>query len=375
LLLVLFSFGMKKAPVIVFLVPYPYATAPGQRFRYEQYLDSLQREGFTYQLLSFLDEPTNAILYQKGKTWAKIVGVAKGFLRRLGHLWQAKNADWVFVFREATPLGYPWVEWLLAKVWNKKMIYDFDDAIWIDASEKGKKTLITRLKYAAKVKKICAWSHKISVGNEYLGANAQQFVAERGSKAQVVLNPTTIDTLNKHNQMQAHDPKEPVVIGWTGSHSTLIYLDELVPILQDLEQVYDFTFRVICNRNPELPLRNYEFVPWNEATEISDLVQVHIGVMPLKNDAWSEGKCGFKALQYLALGIPAVVSPVGVNTKIIDGGRNGFCAQSPKEWKEALSQLLENPSLRKQVGLNGREFIERHFSVRANEANFLSLFQ
>ena len=127
-------------------------------------------------------------------------------------------------------------------------------------------------------------------------------------------------------------------IGWTGSHSTLKYLDEIQPVLHKILQEYPTVeFIVIADRPPSLDVgSSVKFVPWNSETEIKDLLQFDIGIMPLPDDEWAKGKCGFKALQYMALELPAVASPVGVNSKIINHGVNGFLCNTPEEWEEAL---------------------------------------
>ncbi len=97
--------------------------------------------------------------------------------------------------------------------------------------------------------------------------------------------------------------------------------------------------------------------------------------MPLPDDEWAKGKCGFKALQYMALELPAVASPVGVNSKIINHGVNGFLCKTAKEWEETLKILIEDSSLRKKMGVNGRNTVVENYSVLSNSANFLSLFE
>ena len=366
-----------KKKTIKFLVPYPYDIAPGQRFRYEQYLEILKNNNFDYELLSFLDEETNKILYKKGYIFKKVTGVLKGFVKRFYHIWKARNANFVFVYREATPIGFPFVEWILTKVFNRKLIYDFDDAIWMAPTSQNK--LVAFLKFPDKVKKICNWSYKISVGNEYLQKNANQFLDTfSNSTTKIVLNPTTIDLERKHNLRHQHNSNKKPIIGWTGSHSTLIYLEVIIPILKELEQEYDFIFRVICDRNLNLDktdnLKSFEFVHWNKETEIKDLSKLDIGIMPLTADAWAEGKCGFKALQYMALGIPAVVSPIGVNKKIINQNENGFLADTEEEWKKCLSFLLESPKERKKIGALALQTIQNNYSIKSNVDNFLGLF-
>ncbi|WP_375563306.1 glycosyltransferase family 4 protein [Bernardetia sp. OM2101] len=363
-----------KKKTIKFLVPYPHDIAPGQRFRYEQYLDILKKNNFDYELLSFLDEETNKILYKKGHTFKKVLGVLKGFLRRFWHIWKTRNVDFVFVYREATPIGFPYVEWILAKIFYRKIIYDFDDAIWIPATSSQNK-LVAFFKSPNKVKKICKWSYKISTGNEYLQRHANEF---SNSTTKAVLNPTTIDLEKKHTILHQHNSNKKPIIGWTGSHSTLIYLNIIIPILKELELHYDFVFRVICNQNPNLDteydLKSFEFVKWNKATEIKDLSELDIGVMPLTADAWAEGKCGFKALQYMALGVPAVISPIGVNKKIINQNENGFLADTENEWKQYLSFLLENSQKRQKMGALALQTIQNEYSVQSNTENFLRMF-
>lgn len=124
-----------------------------------------------------------------------------------------------------------------------------------------------------------------------------------------------------------------------------------------------------------MPLKNLVFKPWKKETEIEDLALFDIGIMPLPDDTWAKGKCGFKALQYLAMEIPAVVSPVGVNSKIIEHGGNGFCCTTEEEWFEVLEILILNEAGRKIMGERGRRKVIEHYSVLSNSATFLSLFE
>lgn len=275
----------------------------------------------------------------------------------------------VFIHREATPLGPPWMEWMIAKVFRKKIIYDFDDAIWL--TDKDKESAWARFfRWRSKVASLCKWSWKVSCGNEYLAQFSRQF------NNSVVINPTTIDAKNIHVPTGKTYGNEHVTIGWTGSHSTLKYLETIVPVMQALEGKYQqVQFLVIADRDPALPLQRYQFVKWRKESEISDLAAMDIGIMPMRDDAWTRGKCGFKALQYMALQIPAVISPVGVNKEILKSGVEGFLCESPDEWFRALEDLTLNPERRKQMGSKGRQKVIGSYSVASNSANFLSLFQ
>lgn len=147
-----------------------------------------------------------------------------------------------------------------------------------------------------------------------------------------------------------------------------------MPALRALQDKIDFTFVVIADRDPLLPLKNYRFIPWQRETEVQDLLNFHIGLMPLSNDDLSKGKCGFKAIQYMSLGIPAVVSPVGVNSRIVDNGINGFLCEDAEEWKVRLEQLLSDPISREKMGQAARRKIELAYSVRSSTKQFLDLF-
>lgn len=351
---------------IAFLFPYPHGTAPSQRFRFEQYFDFLKEKGIEYQLYSFLDNKTWDILYKPGHKVAKVLGILMGFLRRFALMFQLSKYDYVFIHREVTPIGPPIFEWIIAKILNKKIIYDFDDAIWIPNTS-ATNSIVAGIKWHGKVASICKWAYKVSCGNEYLCNYAREF------NSNVVYNPTTIDTVHLHNILSNHVAPKPV-IGWTGTHSTMMYLDEIVPVIEKLNLKYDFDFVVISNKAPDFQLPNLKFVPWNKSTEIADLAQIHIGIMPLTEDAWAKGKCGFKALQYMSLGFPALVSPVGVNSIIVENGKTGFVCNNVDEWEQGLEILLQSAEKRKEFGANARLFIEQNYSVNSNKNNFLGLF-
>lgn len=361
---------MNSNSKILFLCPYPIAHSPSQRFRFEQYFGILKAAGFQVNVSSFLSVAGWRVLYQPGNYFTKLITVVRGFLLRWVQLFTLPAYHWVFIHREAAPLGPPVYEWIIAKVFRKKIIYDFDDAIWLPNTS-GVNKVAGFLKWHGKVKHICHWSYKVSAGNYYLCEYAA------GWCKQVVFNPTTIDTETLHNpQLYSIQAKTGIRLGWTGSHSTLKYLNELLPVFEQLQNEFpDLTLRVIADQPPQLDLKFVEFVVWSKETEMEDLLQIDIGIMPLSNDAWAKGKCGFKALQYLALGIPAVVSPVGVNTIIVSHDTNGFVCTTTEDWLTALRKLISDSTLRKTMGAKGRVTVEQHYSVRSNAATFVGLFR
>jgi glycosyltransferase involved in cell wall biosynthesis len=351
---------------ILFLVPYPLKKSPSQRFRFEQYLDLLVDKGFVISVRSFLSNKGWDIIYSEGRTLAKISAIVGGFLRRLLMLPEAARADFVFIHREASPVGPPIFEWVIAKLFRRKIIYDFDDAIWL-TDRKGEGAVEQAFRSRSKVSSICRWSYRVSGGNNFLCDYARQF------NINTVFNPTTIDT--RYHVPATKSISEKIVIGWTGSHTTLKYLGMIVPVVAELERRFDrLEFLVIANKIPNLPLKSLRFIEWNVMSEIDDLNKIDIGVMPLPDDEWSKGKCGFKALQYMSMGIPTVVSPVGVNTSIVENGVNGFLCSISDEWLNSLDLLIRDRDLRQRLGQQGRLTVERNYSVNSNKHNFLSLF-
>lgn len=351
---------------ILFLAPYPPKESPSQRYRFEHYLPYLTEKDIDYQYHSFLDISTWTIFFSPGQAGKKIAGVILGFLRRSLLMLKIGRFDFVYVHREAAPLGPPVFEWLIAKIYRKRMIYDFDDAIWIPAASEFNR-FATSIKWFSKVSTICRWSYKITPGNDFLAAFARRY------NPRVEIIPTVVDTERVHQFTQDQSTDHPV-IGWTGTFSTLKYLDLILPVLQRLEERYEFTFLVIADRDPALPLKRYRFVKWDKRREAEDLLQMHIGVMPLDDNDYAKGKCGFKAIQYMALGIPAVVSPVGVNSIIVDDRLNGFICDSAEDWEKRLEELLLHSQLRQEMGKEARKKIELNYSVKATKERFLELF-
>jgi glycosyltransferase involved in cell wall biosynthesis len=354
---------------ILFLVPYPSDEAPSQRFRFEQYYTALSKAGHQYSIQSFFT-PTGWRSLYTGSAQKKAFLILLGFFRRFFILFTVPRYEAVFIHREAAPVGPPFIEWIIKFIFRKKIIYDFDDAIWL-TDKLDETRLESVIRWRKKVTSICSWSYKVSCGNEYLAAYASRW------NSKVIINPTTIDTERLHNPsrfMNHHSDK--IIIGWTGSHSTLKYLKTIEPALRKLEEKYpNISILVIADQKPQLLLNSLVFKPWSKESEISDLNAIDIGIMPLPDDEWSKGKCGFKALQYLALEIPTIASPVGVNSMIVDNNVNGFLCSTSEEWTAALEKLLHDEPMRKRFGANGRQRVIDQFSVSSNTTLFLSLFQ
>lgn len=358
---------------ILIVCPYPEKKAPSQRFRFEQYLEFLRSNGLEIRVASFWNDKQWPGIYGGKSIGYRVWSTLMAFVKRFFLLFSLPQYDTVFIHREVTPIGPPWWEWCAAKIFRKRLIYDFDDAVWLPNSSEANAKLVGRLKNHSKTGKIISWSETVFAGNAFLADYARQFCNH------VVIVPTTID-LNLHNveTPTAKGDDAQITIGWTGTHSTL---KQLVPMFPMLEKVYakkPFRFLLIADIAPESMPEFVEFRKWNKASEIADLKEINIGIMPLYDTDWERGKCGFKALQYLALEIPAVVSGVGVNSEIVEDGVNGFVCEAVDseqeylKWEDGLLKLLSDETLRKQFGAQGRNTVEERYSVYAFREVYLT---
>lgn len=355
---------------VLILAPYPKRRAPNQRFRFEQYLDYLEESGVQYEYHAFWSEKVWEIFYLPKHYLQKFTGLLSGISRRLGLLFRLAQFDYIFIHRESAPVGPPILEFLIARIWRKKIIYDFDDAIWIRNYSNANKGVARWLKWHRKVPRICRMSYRVSTGNNYLAGYARQHNSE------VVVIPTTIDTDSHHNQIKKIEHDLPIVVGWTGTHSTIPQLRSIENELRELQRTLPFKLLVICNDDPNFEHLNYEYRHWQLEREIEDLLEMDIGIMPLLNTEWEKGKCGFKALQYMALNIPVVASAVGANCDILTHKKEGYLVpiDQPEQWIRYISELIKNPELRQTMGTAGRQNIINNYSVQANKKKYLNLF-
>lgn len=352
---------------IFFLVPYPLHQAPSQRFRFEQYLQILKNHGHEYASQSFFSSK-----YRLGRNdshFPRIIwALSAGFFRRFFILFRIWRYDFVFIHRESFPIGPPLFEWIIAKWIKKRIIYDFDDAIWLTDNDSESRWQ-RWIRHRSKVSRICRWSYRVSCGNQYLVDFAKAFNND------TIINPTTIDLSNYPQSQSTYTKDEELLIGWTGTHTTLKYLLTLETVFLTLFKIFpSLQLHIIAEADPRLQWGPVIFSPWRRESEAADLEKFSIGVMPLPDDPWTRGKCGAKALQYMAAGVPCIASPVGTNKTIIENGVDGFLCDKQSDWLKILELLLRNPDLRARVGEKGRAKVERCYSTASNASNFLRLF-
>lgn len=356
-----------KRKKILFIAAHRPDRAPGQRFRFEQYFDFLQANGFDCELSYIIDEAADRILYKPGFYKEKAKIQLRSIAKRKADAARAKDFDIVFIFREALMTRSIRFEKRM-KASGAKLVFDFDDAIWnLDVSDANKK--FSFLKNPGKTGDIIALCDLVFAGNAYLADYA------RKRNANVKIVPTTIDT-NEYKRLP-QEKKETICIGWSGSITTIKHFEFAIPFLTLLKEKYGdrISIKVIGDASYENAALGIKGIGWNRKDEIKELSSFDIGIMPLPDDEWANGKCGLKGLQYMALGIPTIMSPVGVNTEIIQDGKNGFLAVSTDEWVNKIEQLVASEELRKRMGEEAIKTVEESYSTNAWKEKYLEYFQ
>ena len=342
----------------------------GCRFRIAQFIPYLQATGFDVTLSPLFTTEFFRLVYKPGHLWRKTAGFAGLSLKRLASLTHIWNFDVIFIYREVFPVGPAIVERLLALPGCPPIVFDFDDAIFLPSVSEANR-LIAALKYPGKVATIIRKSAHVIAGNDYLAAYARRF------NSQVTVIPTCVDTtrFSPRDDRRVSGPRS-VVVGWIGSPTTADYIKGLSGILQKVAERHPFLLRVSGTGEPVvMPGVQVDNPAWALQDEIDLFRACDIGVYPLADDEWSKGKCGFKAIEFMACGVPVVASAVGVNREIIQDGVNGFLASTEAEWVDKLGRLIDDPALRERFSKAGRSTIEARYSLHVNAPKLASVLR
>ncbi|NOT40908.1 MAG: glycosyltransferase family 4 protein [Alphaproteobacteria bacterium] len=296
------------------------------------------------------DEYVRALSDERSARWGML---AAAYARRLRRLFSLGSYDAVWVQCDLLPY-LPGVLEVLPLGRRSRIVYDCDDAVY-HTYDRHRLPLV-RVFLGRKLEPLLRRARAATCGNDYLRAYVGQFCA--GSE----IIPTVVDTVS-YRARNWSLTSTPAAIGWIGSPSTWAYVKPLVPLLRDLTSRRSATFRAIGVGAQSRDVAEFEFVDWTLETEVREIQRLDIGIMPLTDDPWSRGKCGYKLIQYMACGLPVVASPVGVNAKIVRHGENGFLAKTPDEWVSALNTLIADPALCQRMGQAGRALVEREYSL------------
>lgn len=335
------------------------------RYRVLAYLPFLERHGHTVTFHPFFPSDALATIYRSGSPLEKLFYVLRGALERAAQL-KSGGFDLLFIHREIFPLG--WTVFLSRlKKRQFRIVYDYDDALFLP--QRRDRWLLRRLEDPNGTQRLISMSDSVIAGNPYLLEYANRY------NSRVVLIPTPVDTSEPLSHVDRGQYSK-CVIGWIGSHTTEKYIHGLRPVFERLSKTCKFAVKIVgANRGFSLDGTSVIQLPWQMSRESEEFRSCDIGVYPLWDDEWAKGKCGFKAIQFMAVGVPVVASAVGVNKELIQDGVNGFLAASNGEWCDKLLRLVADPLLRRNIGLAGRETVEKEYSFAVNAPKLLEVLK
>ena len=339
------------------------------RYRVYQFLGYLESNGINCTVSPAVSDNIFKKYHESLNIFTKTQFYTGLILKRITDLTRIKKFDVVFLQRDILIHLYPILEKIIALL-NKKIIFDFDDALHLFPVNKNPGLLLNLLWDRRKIERIIKISKQVIAGNNFLKRYAEEFTKN------VTVIPTSINLgLYKFNSVKNFTKEKTIIIGWIGSQVTFVYLERIFPIFEELAKRYKIELKVIGAKGRLSNTLQINYKDWNLNTEVEDIASFDIGIMPLTEDEWSEGKSATKLLQYMASGIPAIASPVGVNTEIIKDGMNGFLADTKEAWIKKISLLIENQQLRNEMVNNARSDVEKFYSVRVNGPKLLEVLK
>ena len=347
---------------VLALASYP-AEAAATRYRLAQFVAPLAERGITLTIHPFLDSKQFEGLYHHGSLPRTAIGLLKSAALRLGDVLAAGKADLVLVQREAMMFGPPVIEWLVTRALHRPMVLDLDDATYVSYTSPTYGGMGKALKWFSKTDDLIRWAALVTCGNSSIA----EYVSSKGAQARII--PTVVDTdIFRPEPRPASE--EPIVLGWVGTHSTFPYLKSVFPALSSLAKKYRFRLKVVGAGKDEIDLPGVEVenLSWDLGREVEDFQSIDIGLYPLDvslYSGWAAGKSGFKAVQYMAVGIPYVATPVGGAAEIGEAGVTHLFATTHDEWYGALEALISDAARRRSMGEAGRRHVVEHYGLPA----------
>lgn len=330
------------------------------RVRFYQYISAFQGLGINVHISPLLRNAYLGRLYAHQPT--KWSSVACYYLYRALTLLSATKYDLLWIEKELFPDLPAWCEQAIDAL-GLRYIVEYDDAIFhnYDMSRSWRRKLLGN-----KIDKVMRSAALVICGNNYLGDRARRAGCRR-----VEIIPSVID-LERYSVISAQ-VKEIIVVGWIGSLSSVQYLDIVLPALRKLSLEYRTQLRVI-GAELSAPGIDIDCRAWSEESEVREIQDIDIGIMPLADSHWERGKCGYKLIQYMACGVPVVASPVGANCEIVENGVNGYLASSSDDWLSALRRLCADVGMRRAMGALGRIAVERKYCIQGTVIRLAQLF-
>jgi glycosyltransferase involved in cell wall biosynthesis len=357
------------------LAAYPERSA-ATRFRMTQLLPYLRSRGWEVRFEPFIGDEFFGEFYAAGSRFKKATYLASSSFARLALAIGAADVDAVFIQREAANIGPAFTERILHSLKGLPIIFDFDDAIWhFDLARSTHPIAARLLKDPAKCWSTMRSAALVIAGSSYLARRA----AEVSSNVEVfptVVSAATWTPLPGRLEGSVQRTEAPR-IGWVGSHSTAHQLDLVAPALRQLRaEGYEFEFHVVGAGNDfALDDLDVQSRPWRLEEEIREFQQIDIGLAPMHSEPVYEGKCGFKQLQYMAVGVPFISSWVGGAREFVVDGANGLVAHNTQDWYRHLKALLVSPQLRSTLSQNSRKLVETQYSIERQGPRVAECFE
>jgi glycosyltransferase involved in cell wall biosynthesis len=347
--------------------------AAATRFRVTAYRSALEARGFTLHLHPFLDDEAFANFYSPIGAAQKARYVAAAMARQLPLLLRDRY-DAVFVQREAGLVGPAALEWALSRLRGLPLVFDFDDAIWMTGAWNSQHPTATRLLRApGKANHLIRWADHAIAGSNRLAEYA------RTLQPNVSVVPTVVsrELWRPPEGPPGEIRNEVPVIGWVGTHSTAIHLHTIAGALRRVRDTgHSFRLRLIGVPDDfRLEGLECEIVPWRLEDEVDLFRDLDIGIAPTFKHEFTEGKCAFKQLEYLSVGVPCVSSPARGAVDLLTEGETALFAESEDEWVRALSRLLTEQALRRHLAIQGRALIERELCSEMQGPRVVEVFE
>lgn len=331
------------------------------RMRFLQYLPWLQQAGVEVTVQVLLSDELLLTRYQRGGygLWP----LFRAYADRLLALLECRHFDVVWIEKEALPWFPAWLErWLLRRT---PYVLDFDDAIFHNY-DLHRFAWVRRV-YGRRIDRLMEGARLVIAGNCYLGDRATAAGARR-----VEVLPTVVDLALYPAKPTYSVAMKPRIV-WIGSPSTVQYLLELAEPFGVLAKRQPFTLRVIGGGAINMPGVDVESLPWSADTEAAVIAECDVGIMPLRDTPWEQGKCAYKLIQYMACGLPTVASPIGANRSVVIEGETGFFADSAHAWVGQLGLLLSDEALRQRLGQAGQARVEAGYCLQQTAPKLVHL--
>jgi glycosyltransferase involved in cell wall biosynthesis len=346
---------------VLALASYPIEAA-ATRFRLQQFVEPLTARGITLEIHPFIDSDLFHKLYRREAMLKVAAGLFNCGLRRLFEIVSASRAEVILIQREAMLFGPPLLEWMIARRLKRPMVLDLDDATYVSYDSPTYGGFSRSLKWFSKTDDLIRWATMVTCGNRSIA----EYVESKGARARII--PTVADT-EIFKPVARNDPQAPLRLGWVGTHSTFPYLESIFPVLSSLAERFSFRLKIVGSGRDRVtvPGVTVENLGWAMDREVQDFQSIDLGLYPidatLYSGKWAQGKSGFKAVQYMAVGVPFVATPIGGSAEIGEPGVTHFFASTNDEWYRSLERLMDDPDRRLKMGVAGRAHAVAHYGL------------